>query len=69
LHQHFFFFFFFFFLQYWGLINSGSTPWTTPPGSPLPFFLSWVFFEVGSHKLISRLVLKLDPPDLCLLSS
>jgi hypothetical protein len=40
---------FVFFFQGWDL-NSGPTPWASPPA----LFLWWVFFEIGSHELFAQ---------------
>jgi hypothetical protein len=41
------FLFFYLFLQYWGL-NSGPSPWTTPPA-----LFCEGFFKIGSHEFLS----------------
>jgi hypothetical protein len=52
------------FFQYWDL-NSGLSPWATPPAL---FYEG--FFEIGSRRTICPgLALNCNPPDLCLLSS
>jgi hypothetical protein len=55
---------FIYFLWYWGL-NSGPTPWVTPPA----LFLWWVFFKIGSHELFVGLASNHGSLDLCLPSS
>jgi hypothetical protein len=48
---------------YWGL-NSGPSPWTTPP-----VLFCDGFFNSISRTICPGLASNLDPPDLCLLSS
>jgi hypothetical protein len=49
---------------YWGL-NSGPSPWATPPA----LFLWRVFWDRVSRNYLLRLASNHNPPDLCLLSS
>jgi hypothetical protein len=58
-------FIYLFILRYW-VLNSGPSPWATPPAL---FFVKGFFWDRLSRTIVPRLASNHNPPDLCLLSS